>query len=148
MLIVAVVMSDRWAQTRCNEASLEATQMFRPHSASLVLQIFLTMSQGTDPRINPTSAEEIRIGLEQRRLAAEHNDVVQKELDQLLGLYSNTATVMAETLTSDASGRWIFVPCRAQIHRSLRSRPRRWSCLLYTSPSPRDGLLSRMPSSA
>ena len=26
-------------------------------------------------------------------------------------------------------------------------RPR-WSCLLYTSPSPRDGLLSRMPSSA
>ena len=25
---------------------------------------------------------------------------------------------------------------------------RRMSCLLYTSPSPRDGLLSRMPSSA
>ena len=25
---------------------------------------------------------------------------------------------------------------------------RRCSCLLYTSPSPRDGLLSRMPSSA
>ena len=27
-------------------------------------------------------------------------------------------------------------------------RDRRWGCLLYTSPSPRDGLLSRMPSSA
>ena len=26
--------------------------------------------------------------------------------------------------------------------------PRRRACLLYTSPSPRDGLLSRMPSSA
>ena len=25
---------------------------------------------------------------------------------------------------------------------------RNWPCLLYTSPSPRDGLLSRMPSSA
>ena len=25
---------------------------------------------------------------------------------------------------------------------------RLWTCLLYTSPSPRDGLLSRMPSSA
>ena len=25
---------------------------------------------------------------------------------------------------------------------------RPWTCLLYTSPSPRDGLLSRMPSSA
>ena len=29
-----------------------------------------------------------------------------------------------------------------------RSSPKSWSCLLYTSPSPRDGLLSRMPSSA
>ena len=27
-------------------------------------------------------------------------------------------------------------------------RDRVWRCLLYTSPSPRDGLLSRMPSSA
>ena len=26
--------------------------------------------------------------------------------------------------------------------------PKYWDCLLYTSPSPRDGLLSRMPSSA
>ena len=25
---------------------------------------------------------------------------------------------------------------------------KQWACLLYTSPSPRDGLLSRMPSSA
>ena len=31
--------------------------------------------------------------------------------------------------------------------RILGSR-RSWDCLLYTSPSPRDGLLSRMPSSA
>ena len=29
-----------------------------------------------------------------------------------------------------------------------RLRELRWHCLLYTSPSPRDGLLSRMPSSA
>ena len=28
------------------------------------------------------------------------------------------------------------------------NHPRRRNCLLYTSPSPRDGLLSRMPSSA
>ena len=31
---------------------------------------------------------------------------------------------------------------------SLKIRGRHYSCLLYTSPSPRDGLLSRMPSSA
>ena len=29
-----------------------------------------------------------------------------------------------------------------------RAECNNWSCLLYTSPSPRDGLLSRMPSSA
>ena len=31
------------------------------------------------------------------------------------------------------------------LHRAIREA---YSCLLYTSPSPRDGLLSRMPSSA
>ena len=30
----------------------------------------------------------------------------------------------------------------------LCDSPRYWSCLLYTSPSPRDATLSRMPSSA
>ena len=30
----------------------------------------------------------------------------------------------------------------------LRGRSKKNTCLLYTSPSPRDGLLSRMPSSA
>ena len=38
------------------------------------------------------------------------------------------------------------------VHRYGRTQPGEWvlvhGCLLYTSPSPRDGLLSRMPSSA
>ena len=33
-------------------------------------------------------------------------------------------------------------------HSDRNEAQRRWVCLLYTSPSPRDGLLSRMPSSA
>ena len=32
--------------------------------------------------------------------------------------------------------------------RAEADHPQRYTCLLYTSPSPRDGLLSRMPSSA
>ena len=32
--------------------------------------------------------------------------------------------------------------------RKVDGMERLWDCLLYTSPSPRDGLLSRMPSSA
>ena len=31
---------------------------------------------------------------------------------------------------------------------TVKSYDTEWACLLYTSPSPRDGLLSRMPSSA
>ena len=34
------------------------------------------------------------------------------------------------------------------INEALETYARGWTCLLYTSPSPRDGLLSRMPSSA
>ena len=30
----------------------------------------------------------------------------------------------------------------------MQNRQQKFACLLYTSPSPRDGLLSRMPSSA
>ena len=37
---------------------------------------------------------------------------------------------------------------RTLIFRSLKGLDSFISCLLYTSPSPRDGLLSRMPSSA
>ena len=37
----------------------------------------------------------------------------------------------------------------AEAHDVLATKnPEKRSCLLYTSPSPRDGLLSRMPSSA
>ena len=40
---------------------------------------------------------------------------------------------------------------RAHVQRRrlrFKARTRTYTCLLYTSPSPRDGLLSRMPSSA
>ena len=38
--------------------------------------------------------------------------------------------------------------CTVELYRALDPLARRRVCLLYTSPSPRDGLLSRMPSSA
>ena len=41
-----------------------------------------------------------------------------------------------------------FEAMRPVADRSQLSTAERWRCLLYTSPSPRDGLLSRMPSSA
>ena len=50
---------------------------------------------------------------------------------------------------------YIGVPCILMSPEAFLQKPLRWlgaishyNCLLYTSPSPRDGLLSRMPSSA
>ena len=37
---------------------------------------------------------------------------------------------------------------KGKIHRATVTQAELDYCLLYTSPSPRDGLLSRMPSSA
>ena len=54
--------------------------------------------------------------------------ILQKELKL-------TSTEIAETL-------WLAM------HRQYPSSTHNKNCLLYTSPSPRDGLLSRMPSSA
>ena len=39
-------------------------------------------------------------------------------------------------------------PMRNQIETEINRKLKLLDCLLYTSPSPRDGLLSRMPSSA
>ena len=42
----------------------------------------------------------------------------------------------------------VRVRVRLRVRVRVRVRVRTRTCLLYTSPSPRDGLLSRMPSSA
>ena len=42
----------------------------------------------------------------------------------------------------------IQAPSTVRLGEFLDARDQDWNCLLYTSPSPRDGLLSRMPSSA
>ena len=42
----------------------------------------------------------------------------------------------------------IFPEFKNKCHYGRRIHTKHVSCLLYTSPSPRDGLLSRMPSSA
>ena len=42
----------------------------------------------------------------------------------------------------------IDLACNSNYSIDVKSKDNHKSCLLYTSPSPRDGLLSRMPSSA
>ena len=62
----------------------------------------------------------------------------------------------SERLLGFAIGPCIYLYVRSCIQKNFEMRPILWlhffplliDCLLYTSPSPRDGLLSRMPSSA
>ena len=77
-------------------------------------------------------------------------------LQHLLGLQKPSATTARERL------QLVLAHDRSDLNPELLERMRREilevvqkyveidieSCLLYTSPSPRDGLLSRMPSSA
>ena len=50
----------------------------------------------------------------------------------------HAADIAADFLDNNRDGK----PDNPEVNNTL------WNCLLYTSPSPRDGLLSRMPSSA
>ena len=64
------------------------------------------------------------------------------ELDSELGrAYNNLAGVEDRELYEKAIA--VLKP-----HEEYFAKDHNWNCLLYTSPSPRDGLLSRMPSSA
>ena len=61
----------------------------------------------------------------------------------LLRLISKKVFLYTEMI---ATGSLIYGKCFDQLEFNKEEHP--VGCLLYTSPSPRDGLLSRMPSSA
>ena len=51
-------------------------------------------------------------------------------------------------LWSKNEAKEMFLKYNIQVEKPTGQKIKTYSCLLYTSPSPRDGLLSRMPSSA
>ena len=56
----------------------------------------------------------------------------------------------AEKVTGMPISKWSYAS-KTEKWQPIKDTPKFWHtmpCLLYTSPSPRDGLLSRMPSSA
>ena len=84
-----------------------------------------TSSKALEP---PTSVENPEIS--GRTIHASTREPVEGVKVVLYTFSSSDQPVLSEA-TTDNEGRFLFK-----------------SCLLYTSPSPRDGLLSRMPSSA
>ena len=67
----------------------------------------------------------------------------EEEKEDALAKVRSTVTEGAEEVTATPAGE---LPPPKQKAREPKGPA--WNCLLYTSPSPRDGLLSRMPSSA
>ena len=62
---------------------------------------------------------------------------------------SESEFIINEQKTPDLEFLKFFDPTTMSIHLKENQKPLgKKGCLLYTSPSPRDGLLSRMPSSA
>ena len=94
------------------------------------LQIFLAVAD-----TGSTSAAAEHIALSQSATSASLN-----ELETLLG--AQLFDRVGKRLLLNDNGR-LLLPQARQMRDAAAS-----ICLLYTSPSPRDGLLSRMPSSA
>ena len=74
-------------------------------------------------------------------------DKEAKSLTKQLTRYAKVGGVVGKLATKLASQRYLGVKLDKEKHAS-EIRAALGSCLLYTSPSPRDRLLSRMPSSA
>ena len=106
------------------------------------------MSTATEP---PTTAPRLHtIGAVCERLRAEFNDITISKIRYLedQGLLQPRRTRGGYRLFSEDDIERLQTILRLQRDEFLPLRVIRTDCLLYTSPSPRDGLLSRMPSSA
>ena len=84
------------------------------------------------------------------------------QFDYIIVGAGSAGCVLANRLSSDSGNKVLLIEAGpedkalslkmpAAVLSNLNSTKHNWAfkgCLLYTSPSPRDGLLSRMPSSA
>ena len=98
----------------------------------------MVLDQGKKKYPNPTTIIESLVAD-----GADHNDANQDGLTCLMYAARNGNL---ETICSGCQALKNLLVCERPAEGVPNSR--RSGCLLYTSPSPRDGLLSRMPSSA
>ena len=96
-----------------------------------------------------SAADSVFGGMNSRSAFGDISKGAQSRLDT-----RNSAKTQARMATKSKEAQAAFKAKTAQMqkekdaHDRAAARDRAKACLLYTSPSPRDGLLSRMPSSA
>ena len=88
----------------------------------------------------------VKSEVERERVEDEWNELRQKEGENIMSFYGRAKAIRVK-LESYGDKRPDESMCKHIARRMLPS-VKLCSCLLYTSPSPRDGLLARMPSSA
>ena len=107
---------------------------FKSQCEKRSLKIRTTLGLGS---IDPLNAHNL----------AKHMNVTVWSANEISGV----STEDLNQLTIIDSNSWSAFTCRIESHNLVVYNPNQTEpriCLLYTSPSPRDGLLSRMPSSA
>ena len=139
-LLVAVLLSAQCTDERVNQVTPGLFAKADCPEAMITLSVEEIRSIIRPCGLSPQKSKAIHRLSE--LLLEHHNGEVPRDLaalETLPGVGHKTASVVM----AQAFGMPTF-PVDTHIHRLAQ----RWGCLLYTSPSPRDGLLSRMPSSA
>ena len=130
-LVVAKAAIDRFIESKSDEFKNEKEELLE--MVESLNWMILPLSQ------NPCAAAQGALAIEARQ-----NDEAVKEIIAKISSQKdfNSVEIERSILKSYGGG------CHQKIGVSNQSLKNGNVCLLYTSPSPRDGLLSRMPSSA
>ena len=76
----------------------------------------------------------------------ERNGIYIIDLQKSVGKVDEAYNAISDIAAN--GGTILFVGTKKQAQDAIKTEAERCNCLLYTSPSPRDGATSRMPSSA
>src|SRR5680860_68010 len=146
-LIVACVIGDGEAETGPLATAWHSNKMLNPISDGVVLPILhLNGYKISNPtllaRIDHDELEQFFRGCGWSPYFVEGDDPATMHEQMAVTLDQVIADIQSIRHEAKESGqgsrpRWPMIVLRS---------PKGWTCLLYTSPSPRDGLLSRMPS--
>ena len=108
-----------------------------------VVRTIRVLSVNDAPDLDPNTTNPLSSIAEDDSLALSRTELLSGFSDpesELSELVINNLAVSSGSISGNGANGWTYTP-EADFHGEV-------TCLLYTSPSPRDGLLSRMPSSA
>src|SRR5680860_437085 len=105
------------------------------------LKDFTYLLQHPDKVVSPIQTNQLEEVLEEFPYFQAGRSLQLKGLKSLNSLKYNNALKLTAAYTADREVLFDFITSKNFLQNRI-------ACLLYTSPSPRDGLLSRMPSSA